>query len=75
MDPLLTAKDVAEVLRLSISKVYELCSSGKIPHLRVGGSIRFSRDALSGFINESVVDQSEGTKTPPRRLKSRHFNL
>ena len=73
--PLLTPRETAAVLKLSVSKVYELCASGKLPHMRVDGSIRMSQDALDDFLRAAVVDQSEGASKPRRRLKSRYFNL
>ena len=38
---LLTVKEVAEYLKLNEQTVYDRVKEGKIPHIRIGGSIRF----------------------------------
>jgi excisionase family DNA binding protein len=40
-DCLLTVADVARRLRISKATVYRLVAEGKLPHVRVGNSIRF----------------------------------
>lgn len=39
--PLLTAAEVAELLALSLTKVYELARRGSLAHFRFGGAVRF----------------------------------
>lgn len=43
---LLTAKEVAEYLGLHEQTVYDRVKEGKIPHIRIGGSIRFDLDEV-----------------------------
>ncbi len=43
---LLTAREVAELLRLPVSTVYELARTERLPHLRIGRALRFSREDL-----------------------------
>src|ERR1022692_745419 len=43
---LLTAQEVAELLRLPVSTVYELARTGRLPYLRIGRAMRFSRRDL-----------------------------
>lgn len=43
---LLTAREVAELLRLPVSTVYELARTGRLPYLRIGRAMRFSRQDL-----------------------------
>ena len=48
---LLTAVDVSELLRLPVSTVYELARSGRLPCLRIGRAVRFSRDDLEAHLS------------------------
>ena len=52
--PLLTVKDVCKLLNVSERFVYrrtERGSSDPIPFLRVGGFLRFRREALDAWLN------------------------
>ena len=51
-DRLLTADDVAELLRLPVSTVYDLARTGRLPHLRIGRALRFSRGDLEAHLAE-----------------------
>jgi excisionase family DNA binding protein len=46
----LTAAEAAELLRVHREHLYVLCGQGKIPHARVGRSLRFSRHALLAWL-------------------------
>ena len=50
---LLAAQDVAELLRLPVSTIYELARTGRLPHLRIGRALRFSRQDLEAHLAES----------------------
>lgn len=53
LDPvLLRPSDVAALLQLSRSHVYELIASGAIPSLRVGRAIRIRRQDLDHWVNK-----------------------
>lgn len=47
----LSAKDVAELLGVSMTTVYHLLDSGAIRSVRVRRQIRVSRDSFLSFIN------------------------
>lgn len=49
---LLRTEEVAELLNISKSKVYELLASGKLPCVRIDRSVRISRRALERWIAE-----------------------
>ncbi len=55
---LLRPDEVAIALGVSRSKVYELLGSGELPSLRIGKSIRVSRNALRQWIaqREAITD-------------------
>jgi len=43
---LLTARDVAALLCVPVSTIYELTRSGRLPCLRIGRAVRFSKEDL-----------------------------
>jgi excisionase family DNA binding protein len=45
-DQVMTADEVAELLRVHKSTIYRLLKAGKFPHFRMGGDFRFSREAI-----------------------------
>jgi len=52
---LLTVDEVAEALRLSRSKVYELIASRRLPAYRPGGRIRIPAKAVMELLRDSRV--------------------
>ncbi len=60
---LLTAGEVAELLRLPVSTVYELARTGRLPHLRIGRAMRFSRDDLETYL-------ADVCRSVPRRRRA-----
>ena len=61
----MTIKDVAQYLRISEAKVYELARAGAIPALRIGKSWRFQKDLLKQWVRKSaeanitLIDQGD----------------
>lgn len=51
----LTVSDVAEVLHVSARQVYSLAASNKIPHMRVGGSIRFDPSEFATWLRQKMT--------------------
>jgi excisionase family DNA binding protein len=52
MEPFLyTVNEASHALKMSRSKVYSLMKSGQIDSVKVGGSRRFTREALERFIH------------------------
>lgn len=49
---LLTAKQVAELLQIGLSTVYEKADKGKLPHVRIDNIVRFPEDQLARWIEE-----------------------
>jgi excisionase family DNA binding protein len=47
---LMTPKNVAERLAISLSKVYSLIDRGTIGYYRIGGSIRVSEEQLNTYL-------------------------
>jgi len=50
LEPLLTVKEVATILRVCRDTVYELCANGQLPHSRVLNAIRINPGDLEAFI-------------------------
>lgn len=47
----MTVKEAANLMRISLPKMYELAESGEIRSVRVGRRILFSRSSLMGFLS------------------------
>jgi excisionase family DNA binding protein len=47
--PSLTVKEVAARLRVCTATIYRLCTTGELPHLRVGATIRIREEDLRAF--------------------------
>ena len=62
LDPaqrLMTASEVAELLRVPRSTVYELARRRRIPFLKVGRRTLFARQTLLAWIADQTVDPPE----------------
>lgn len=57
---LLTPEEVAKVLSIGRSKVYELMGCGALGSVRIGGSRRVSVEALNRFIDELGASECLG---------------
>jgi excisionase family DNA binding protein len=53
-EPLLTAVEAAELLRVPRSTLYELVRSRHLPHVRVGRSLRFTRAGLARWVADNT---------------------
>jgi excisionase family DNA binding protein len=62
---LLTAVEVASVLRISKAHLYKMIKSGELPSVRFGRSVRVKREALDAFIlkNASECDENRVSGT------------
>ena len=64
---IVTAKEVADFLKLTDSTVYNLATEGKLAAFRIGNSWRFDMDQIMQQIKEAKgVD-----KKKPRRIQKR----
>ncbi|MDX1659336.1 MAG: helix-turn-helix domain-containing protein [Nitriliruptorales bacterium] len=55
-DPLLTAAEVADELRVSTMTVYRLIKGGELPAVRVGRNYRVRRSDLDSYLESQIVD-------------------
>ncbi len=56
LTPTLTVPEVAGLLRLNNTKVYELVKAGKIPHIRFGNRIVIPVTALIEWLDKTAWD-------------------
>ena len=49
---LLTARQLAEQLQVSEKTIYRLADQGRIPSIRVGGSLRFPKDQIEAWLRQ-----------------------
>lgn len=54
-DSLLTVAEAAQRLTISAKKLYRLAAQGRIPHVRLGRSLRFRRADLDRWLEQRVV--------------------
>lgn len=54
----LTAKEIADELRVSKMTVYRMAHSGALPSVRFGGSIRFPADAYHRWLEDQRMTSS-----------------
>jgi len=52
---LMTTDEVATYLRRSVQSIRDLCRSGRIPHIRVGGQYRFRLSDIEAWLEEHTV--------------------
>lgn len=73
---ILLVKEVAAVLRLGLSTVYQLIQSGKLPAYKFGGIYRVRRHDLDDFLDGNRVDARGKRKSvvrPCRDTRTRSF--
>jgi excisionase family DNA binding protein len=51
----MTVKDVAKYLKLSVITVYKLLKEGKIPGFRIGSSWRVNKQDLLNMMGKKVI--------------------
>lgn len=62
MDGALTVPELAELLWLGRTAIYDMVNRGVIPHMRIGGSIRFDPIVLARWIRERSISGAGGRK-------------
>ncbi|MCG2688295.1 helix-turn-helix domain-containing protein [Candidatus Parcubacteria bacterium] len=63
---LLTPDELAKILKIPRNPgVYDLVSQRKIPHLKIGGRLR--------FVKKDIMDYIEKSRVEPIRLKDRYW--
>lgn len=62
MTTMLTARDIAKILKISYEAALAFIKRSGIPYLKVGRSYRVSKDNLTAFLNQKgqiIIDLTE----------------
>lgn len=59
-EPLLTADEVADVLRVTTSWVYAETRAYRLPHVRLGRYVRYRRSAITAWIDAMEAASAVG---------------
>lgn len=59
-EEMLTVYEVAALLKLGRTKVYQLVADGELPAVRIGKALRISAEALQAWIREQAVANAGG---------------
>lgn len=51
---ILSAKDLSKYLKINEKKIYKLVQESKLPHVKIGGKIAFSKELIDKWILEST---------------------
>jgi excisionase family DNA binding protein len=65
-EPLLTSRQVADLLGFSSSTIQDWFEAGKLPGFRVGGRLRFRESEVLGWLETKRPDAEEKLSTTPR---------
>ena len=68
---LLRAEQVATALKIGRSKAYEMMSTGQLPVVRIGRSVRVPTDALRDWVRTHSQDHRAGpdVNEPPHNIE------
>jgi excisionase family DNA binding protein len=58
MDKFYTVPEVAELLKISQSKMYRLVQKGVIPYIKIGRNVRIRESDLLAWIDQNYVQMS-----------------
>jgi excisionase family DNA binding protein len=72
MDELLTIREVAGKLKISVSSVYRYVETGRFPHIKIGTNIRFTQEHIAAFLDKNPVkaNQDKAYEPSPDELKA-----
>ena len=66
LDRMLLAPEVAEILNVSVPRVYELIRAGVLPSVRLGRQVRVDRRKLQAFLDGGGrCLRDRGAPSPP----------
>jgi excisionase family DNA binding protein len=67
MESMMTARQVAELIGVHENWVYDQAASGELPSYKIGGTRRFDRDEINGYIADH---REPGPKQAKRRASN-----
>lgn len=72
-ETLWTADDVAAYLKVSRSWVYHRAESGRLPHVRVGGLLRFQPNEIRVYVETSSAEPARAKTLSSSRTALRNY--
>jgi excisionase family DNA binding protein len=62
----MTAQEIAKELNFNIQTIYRFTKQGKIPYIKLGGAIRFDKEAIDKWLinNTTTCGPSDNKPTP-----------
>lgn len=73
MEKLLTAKQISELLEVSVSAVYDWVSRRQIPYVKLGRLIRFKKNEIFRWVDTRTIKPKE--RPPKREAQGRPSSL
>ncbi|MEI8390018.1 MAG: helix-turn-helix domain-containing protein [bacterium] len=55
MNKLLKPAEIAEIINVSLNTIYTWVYNKKIPHMKIGGALRFSEQEIIDWIEKSRI--------------------
>lgn len=55
---LMEAKEVRDLTRLPLSRIYELCRRGSIPHVRIEGRLYFREASIRDWMDAKEAEMA-----------------
>jgi excisionase family DNA binding protein len=73
MESMMTVRQVAELLGVHENWVYDQAASGQLPSYKIGGTRRFDRDEVHGWIAEhrEAEPRPKRRETKPKTKRTR----
>ncbi len=72
---LLTVKEVARRLKVSISMAYKLIGTGELPSYKIKTALRVSEKHLMKYLRSCQQTRNVAEEKPQRRCKLKHISL
>jgi len=69
MDPLLTAKELSEILKVSPRTIREWARRNIIPHMKLGGSVRFDEKQIQIWLAKKSKKREKRFEKEIARLR------
>lgn len=74
MEPLMSAKEVARLLHISVNTVYRLKDQlGGLPAYRVSGRIRFKLDDVEAYLEKRTIEPVAPRQDRPGQVHFRYI--
>ena len=65
MEEMYTIREVAEMLKISVSSMYRYVEAGKFPHKKIGTNIRFTSEHINEFLeNKNQENEAKSSICP-----------